>query len=214
LLPHGVVSAAAVPSELSDLSVLYPQERAAIEKAVSSRQEQYCATRVLARQLFEQLGVPAQAIVNRPDRSPIWPAGYHGTITHTAAWCAVAIAPRDVVAGLGIDVESARELETDVVQRVLTSAECVRLPRSGRSAEALGALVFSAKESVYKCVYPTVQRFIGFSEVELGLDFAKGEFWVENLAPELGSVQPLFERLRGRFALSHDLWLTAAFIPT
>lgn len=212
LLPPGVASAAATPRELGELSALYPEERAAVANAVKSRQEQYCATRVLARQLFTQLGVPAQAVLNRPDRSPIWPTGYQGAITHTGSWCAVAVAPRTVVTGLGIDVESARELEIDVIERVMTPAERAQLSKNGHSPEALGALLFSAKESVYKCVYPTLQRFIGFSEVELSVDFAKGEFRVEKLGPELATAAPLFEQLRGRLAQSDDLWLTAAFI--
>ncbi len=37
-------------------------------------------------------------------------------------------------------------------------------------------LIFSAKESLYKCFYPLVKRFFGFHAVELELDPKRQRF--------------------------------------
>ena len=55
------------------------------------------------------------------------------------------------------------------------------------------SLRFSAKEAFYKAIYPLVRRFVGFQEVEIELQTARGEFEVrvvaEPLSEELASVK-------------------------
>jgi 4'-phosphopantetheinyl transferase EntD len=214
LLPAGVESAEGHPQSLSAQAVLYAEEQAAIARAVPTRREQYGATRLLARQLFARLGLPPQAVVNRADRSPIWPSGYLGTITHTQAWCGVALAKETCVAGVGIDAESDVPLETGVARRVLSAREWEAMVASGHEPEKIAALWFSAKESVYKCVHPQVQRFIGFSEVELCVDWQRNEFVVTEVSAELDSHRALLTALRGRFSNVAGLWVTAATVPS
>ena len=78
--------------------------------------------------------------------------------------------------------------------------DLVALP-SERAHDA--ALLFSAKESVYKCLYPTAGHFLEFHDVELA--FGDGTFTLLRAA---GYAQPV----HGRFAISADHVATVAII--
>jgi 4'-phosphopantetheinyl transferase EntD len=138
---------------------LFPDEAAAVARAVAKRRREFAFGRACAR---AALGANISIPVGQGG-APIWPAGVSGSITHTYDYAAAAI----VRAGhIGIDVESlARMAEIENL------AERVALP--SERAVPVG-IVFSAKESVYKCLYqslgPTAGRFLEFADVELAFD--------------------------------------------
>lgn len=209
LLSETVLSAEGVPAELAPAATLLPAEEQAIVKAVPRRRAQYAATRLLARHVFRQCGLPEFPVLNRKDRSPIWPAGYVGSITHTDAWCGVALAPEHELAGVGIDAEEAKELDEAIVTRILTERERTELERLQCREGQLATLWFSGKESVYKAIFPTVQRYVEFSEVELDLDLDARRFVArarsERLSTEHGTI---VASLDGRFHRRGTLWVT------
>jgi 4'-phosphopantetheinyl transferase EntD len=169
----------------------------------------------LARQLFRSFGLPEAPILNREDRSPIWPQGYTGSITHTALWCGVAFAPLSAVRSVGIDAEAAERLDPKVAERVLTTREWQRISEAGHHPPEFAALWFSAKESVYKCVFPIVRRFIGFTEVEIHVSIADGTFRAEPVGAQLEAEHGVTVRqLRGRFLSTDALWLTSATLDS
>ena len=146
-----------------DAPPLFPEEEAAVAKAFDRRRRPFAFGRACAR---EALGT-AVAIAVGPNRQPIWPPGIAGSITHTDEHAAAAVI--ETHRSLGIDLESlAHAAQTpDLLAMVATSAE-----RAAFAHEHLAALVFSAKESVYKCVYPVIGRFLDFHDVELHFDEA------------------------------------------
>ena len=153
---------------------LLAAEREAIEGAASSRVEQFTAGRVCSRLALGRFGVAATTpIVRGEDRAPIWPEGFVGSITHTDVWCAAAVGRKESLRSVGIDLEPATPLKEALWRRVCTPAERERLrelPNSG----LMGKILFSAKESVYKCQYPLTTQFLGFHAVEV--DVGDGEF--------------------------------------
>lgn len=131
------------------------------------RQRESASGRALARSLLAQCGASDGAVGRGADGAPLWPAGFIGTISHTAALLAVAVAPAHALAGIGIDVELSDGLrDTAAIDAVcLDAAE-----RALADACALGhaqarVLFFSAKEALYKCLYPRLRRYIDFSDV-------------------------------------------------
>jgi 4'-phosphopantetheinyl transferase EntD len=148
---------------------LQPAEREAVEGAAQSRVEQFTAGRVCSRIALGRFGVATTTpIVQGEDRAPIWPEGFVGSITHTDTWCAAAVARAEDLRSLGIDLEAATPLKEALWRRVCTEKErewLRQLPNSG----LMGKVLFSAKESVYKCQYPLTTRFLGFHAVELEL---------------------------------------------
>jgi 4'-phosphopantetheinyl transferase EntD len=179
---------------------LRPSEQVAVAGAVPKRQREVAFGRACARRALAALGVPAADLPAGPDRAPIWPAGLTGSITHTDD-VAAAIASRDL-RGVGLDLESvAHAARTpDLLAAVTTGPERRRL---GGLALPVAALVFSAKESVYKCLYPLGRRALEFGEVELEL--GEGTFTVLRAAGY--AEAPL---IRGRYAIAEGLVATVA----
>ncbi len=213
LLDDAISTAEGEPEALYVEGCLHPEEEAAIERAVPKRRKEYGAARLLARALFARYGLPPLPVLNREDRSPIWPDGYVGSITHTTSFCGVALAPARALRGLGIDAEQAGPMQAPIVARVTTERERAAMARAGYESTAVATLWFSAKESVYKCLHPTVRRFIGFSEVELVVDFDAGRFRAEAAGTEWdrGHVE-LVERLEGRFLQTNGVWITSSVL--
>jgi 4'-phosphopantetheinyl transferase EntD len=150
---------------------LFPEEAQNIAQAVDSRRRQFTAGRLLARRAWQELGVPPSALLNDEQRVPTWPAGIVGSITHTHGWCGAVVARASEFGALGADVEAASALDLDLWQRVCRPEEREFLGRQSQGlAGLLAKAVFSAKESIYKALYPTVRVFLDFQamHIEIG----------------------------------------------
>jgi 4'-phosphopantetheinyl transferase EntD len=212
LFDEQVIALEANPSELGPRADVFDEERAAVARAVEKRRLEYFATRHLAHQAFAALGVPVVPLLNNADRSPCWPAGVVGSLTHTAGWCGVAVtrAGGECI-GLGVDAERVYDMNIEVARRVLTKHEFDAL-----AGWALGelqeraTLIFSAKEAVYKCLFPLVKRYIGFDEVEISVArVSAGEFQFRAVSERL-HAECVNSRARwsARFERQDNLWLT------
>lgn len=155
-----------------DLTVSSPYavEREAMVRAVPSRRAEFLTGRTAARAALAELGVSVGPIARRPDRSPDWPPGIVGSITHTRGLCAAVVARHRRVwaapLGLGIDVEVDAVLDDAVVHRVLTTRERAALGAPiGRDA----VVAFSAKESLFKAINPATGVWLEANEVEVEL---------------------------------------------
>lgn len=191
---------------------LLPAEAALAVRFGARRRREFAAGRACARRLLAELGMPAVPLERDAHRAPCWPAGIVGSISHGAGLCVVAVAPRRAIVGLGVDVESDGPLRDGVRRRVCTESERRRLaalPESeqGRSAK----LLFSIKESIYKCVHPLVQVPIGFQQADVRIDLATGRYTVTPIGtrPEvavwLAAVEGAFLWREGRVLSSATL---------
>ena len=150
--PNLLVTTAAPIYGLGDL---LPAERAALVGAEPVRQQEFATGRVCARLLLARMGVTEAVLPMRDDRTPMWPAGFVGSISHTRDLCIVAVARRTDVTSIGIDVEHNSGLAEELWDLILTDSERGWLehqPAVRRSR--LATALFSAKESTYKCLYP------------------------------------------------------------
>ncbi|NPV22745.1 4'-phosphopantetheinyl transferase family protein [Bradyrhizobium aeschynomenes] len=181
---------------------LFPEERAFIQAAVPKRRAEFATARILARRSLAAFGVPPGPLVPGPDRAPVWPSGFTGSISHCANYCAVVVARRRDVTSLGLDVEDVRELDAGLQDLVLTPAErqwIVAQPEAIRPV--LPILIFSAKEAYYKCQYPITRGFLDFRDVELGIEWAPGTFAARVLKTGWPAA---VARLSGRFVVDQD----------
>ena len=97
---------------------------------------------------------------------PIWPDGIVGSVTHKNGTAIVAIAESKKYQSLGIDLEYLDPFRQRHIQsRVLTATEQELFENSNQSQMEL-LLIFSAKESIYKAIYPLTHEFFGFKDVE------------------------------------------------
>lgn len=167
LLPDSV-RLAEMPPDLADPAALPAEELRQIERAVPKRRMEFAAGRQLARRLLIEIGQGIDAMPSDADRVPRWPQAVVGSITHCRSLCAVAVAPRTLSGGIGLDVEPAEPMNPDLLPQILRDAERERLRDwPDRWRDLAGILTFSAKEALYKSIYPARRVFLDFQDVEL-----------------------------------------------
>lgn len=151
---------------VSQLTVELPQ---ALEHAVLSRRAEYTIGRFCAARALRQASSSETHVLFRGDRSPGWPAGYVGSITHAAGYVQAIVAPESRFRGIGIDCEQliSADRADQIHHMVLLGDE--RTILSALGTELGLTLIFSAKESIYKCLRPLVGRFFEFKDAEVKL---------------------------------------------
>ncbi len=211
LFPPGVAWASADAD--ADPPALHPDEEALASAMAPARRREFAGGRACAHRALAALGAGDGPVLRGERRMPVWPNGVVGAITHGAGFCAAAVARRSAFAGVGLDAERLRPLSPRVLERIAGDAERSALARlPDHPAEWWGAVVFSAKESLYKAYFPSTRVFLAFRDAEIALDPAAGAFaarLVRADAPDAAGRRA-FE---GRFELRGDLVLTALAIP-
>jgi enterobactin synthetase component D len=187
-----------------------------LAKAVRKRQAEFIAGRFAALSALRSAGYGGKAEIGvREDRSPIWPAGFTGTITHTDGYVSAACARVEHVRALGRDTERALDAATalEIEGHSLSTAELKRLTSAGFDAATATSIVFSAKESLYKALHPLVGRFFDFQEAEVTrVDASSGELQLKLLV-DLSAEFKCQSIIPVRFLLA-DLVHTAIEIKT
>jgi len=198
LFPEGVIGVAATPEMWAES--LPPEEEAAIVRAVTRRRREFTAGRACARQALASLGFPVKALPMGPDRLPSWPAGVVGSISHCQDFCAAAVARRDAFESLGLDVERAVPLDDHLVSIVCQDDELAGaslLP--GPHARLTSMLVFSAKESAFKCWFPVGRTFLDFHDVRIAFDPARSAFTAKFV--HTAGVPERLREMQGRYVI-------------
>jgi len=146
----------------------YQSDLDPVINAVTSRQREYIAGRVLARELLDRIGVNAQTIASGPKREPLWPTGIVGSISHNERSCAVVVAQNSVVTSVGIDIETIGRIDRHLWANLFTEEETEHLQQLEPAAQSRQATVlFSIKEAFYKYQFPITQGWVGFRDVSV-----------------------------------------------
>ena len=173
------------------------------------RRLEFLAGRYCVREALRAIGHDDTGPIGiGPDRSPRWPPGIVGTITHTSRYASAAVARATDARGLGLDVQPM--IADDVADRVrdLIAApeELEALASTGWNMSVLLTAVFSAKEAVFKCLYAQVGRYFDFRDAAVTSIDVIGRISVvlhSTLTAELHAGYELhgrFERDESRFA--------------
>ncbi|WLH78112.1 MULTISPECIES: 4'-phosphopantetheinyl transferase family protein [unclassified Pseudomonas] len=141
-----------------------------IQRSVAKRQAEFLAGRLCARAALQQLDqldcIPAIG----EDRAPVWPGHISGSITHSTGHAAAIVGHKAQWRGLGMDLENVMPLERAerLAGEILTADELKRMAHVPREQVALlVTLTFSAKESLFKALYPIVQKRFYFEHAEV-----------------------------------------------
>lgn len=160
-----------------DFSVRNISLPSGFDKMVAKRRCGFLAGRLCATRALQRAGVFSQ-VGTAHGGNPIWPEGYIGSISHTdtrAVACAVTTEHFSAV-GLDTEIIMTSDLAYELAPLLLNQPEC-------RGSDLMPfnhyvTLVFSAKEALYKSLYPNVGVFFGFeaaSLIELDESMAKFE---------------------------------------
>ena len=147
------------PTTFTDADLLWLPHHAELSNAGRKRKAEHLAGRIAAVHALPDHTVPGIG----PSGEPLWPEGVSGSITHSGTK-AMAVAVRYPDALVGIDCEAilpdreAREIQDGIIN----AQEAMCLTRSGYPFALALTLAFSAKESLFKALFPTARRYMGF----------------------------------------------------
>ena len=186
LLPDGV--AVSVGSIAGSSSTLDESERPATARMSPQRLREFTQGRAEARAALGALGAPTGPLPMGTDRAPIWPPGYVGSISHAGDIAVAVVASRGQIAAVGVDLEPAVPLEPELLSRVCRPEELARL-RAVPTPALHAKLIFSAKESVYKCLAPVLGLFFEFADLEIVFSGMGKQFHAVGHGPAQGRVR-------------------------
>ena len=117
------------------------------------------------------------------------------------------------VSGIGIDLESLSR----VVDFNIRSHVCVEKERefmeslTVEQANRYLRIIFSAKESIFKCFFPISQTYLYFQDAEIIIDDKNSEFSFLLSKACTGITSAGFQH-SGKFLIKDDLLLTSIYI--
>ena len=180
---------------------LFEVESLQVQSAVATRRQEFATGRWCARRAMRILGHEPGPIPVGEGRSPLWPVGVHGSISHTHGFTCALVT--DGTARVGLDVERLdREITRPTWDLILSARETRRF-----HTESEKLMVFSAKETFFKAVYPLVRRMVGFHEIEIEYGNRPKEFAVRlgpflSLTVDADRVLPIACEIREPFVFT------------
>jgi enterobactin synthetase component D len=153
-------------SLFEQFSIHFPE---VIKSSVLKRQAEYLAGRYAARSALSHLGLEVKDIATGKHRNPVWPAGVSASITHTDRIAICAASYKHDHEYLGIDFEKRLNLKCvdEIKYSIINLQEESLLLKSELSFEDAFTLTFSAKESLFKALYPHVGGYFDFSAAQI-----------------------------------------------
>ena len=148
----------------SDLEIEPPFS---LEKVSIKRKADFLAGRYAAKQAMQQLSIAYQNITIGDHRQPIWPHGVVGSISHTQE-VAVCLLSKNTQQLIGVDVENI--LDTSVTKEIsksIISQEEANINPSVSGFDLFVTIAFSAKETLFKALFPQVGNYFGFDVAQV-----------------------------------------------
>ena len=161
--------------ELEGLS-LHPETQSFLSKfkATQTRKLESLRGRKCAQYLVQRLTGKVAPITADQDGAPVWPENIIGSISHSGDIVGACVAPQSrdqklEILSLGYDIELTENLSLDLLGKIATEKEIFWINGAQSKQQQLirATKIFSAKESLFKCIFPTLRKTIGFLDIEL-----------------------------------------------
>lgn len=192
-------------SSFKKFNINFPKQ---LHNAAFKRKAEYLAGRVCASKALTALGIENFQVRIQPNRTPLWPEGVCGSISHTAEIAVAITSAAPHIIGLGVDVEHSMSAQQEIALQdyiIYPNESAIFKAMSKHLANPL-TLVFSAKESIFKALYPAVRTFFGFEAAEL-IDFNQNSF-LFRLTKSLNESISINTQLRVYFQQNQSIVLT------
>lgn len=140
-----------------------------IQRAVANRRREYFAGRYLAKLALAEVDIEGFDVTADARHCPLWPEGFRGSISHSGDYAVCLLARTRDMRVLGVDVVDWLDdaVAERITRKVIDREERQLLVESGLPLNRAVSLCFSAKESIYKGLYPHVQTYFGFGKAKL-----------------------------------------------
>lgn len=157
-----------IDEKISDSRQFLHQQEIELADKISSlkRRNHFLSGRRCAQQLISPFLKETAPILKNKDRSPQWPDGIKGSITHDNDLAAALILhPDSPFKGVGIDIEDlTRKLSPAVSKHILTDWELSQWNKNKEGISQETRIIFSIKEAIFKCFHPLNKIYLGFHD--------------------------------------------------
>lgn len=143
------------------------------ETVSARRKTTFALGRIAARQAAAGVGHDLGDLPVGDSGAPTWPAGLVGSIAHTDLHGIALVGRTTSVGAVGVDIERLAP-RGDIERLVAFDAELDWVAAGDADRRTLE--LFSAKEAIFKAVYPTVGVRFGFDAVRLEADVPGPDF--------------------------------------
>ena len=194
---------------------LLPEEQAIAESFGSQkRRAEFTMGRIYAHGAISRFGLESEPILRNPEtREPFWPDSVWGSITHSAGFAAVAVGLKKKIKGVGIDLESfSRSVDLKIRSHVCVNSELEWLESlPTKQANRALRIIFSAKESIFKCLYPSTKTYLSFKDAAVAVNETEKNFSFIIFKSFPGIIQQGFPH-QGRYSEIDKMLLTSVYI--
>ena len=194
---------------------LLPEEEKFLKTLSSTkRQTEFSQGRSSAHQALAKFKLESEPILrNAETREPCWPEAVRGSITHSGEYAAAAVGLADYVSGIGIDLESlSRVVDFNISRHVCVEKELEWLKTLAPDQANRGLrIIFSAKESIFKCLFPISKTYLYFKDATVTIDEAKTEFTF-TLSKACSGITAAGFQHSGKFSIINKMLLTAIYL--
>lgn len=150
----------------ADENDLFKEESAYLKSIRSpARKESYILGRAACHQALKKVGLNGP-VLRAEDGRPEWPQNITGSLSNKAGFGVAAVTKNPNYLAFGIDLEAQFE-NTKIAKKIGTQNEIIEL--NLESDPAILTKLFSAKEALFKALYPRTRTFFGFLDAELAL---------------------------------------------
>ncbi len=147
---------------------IHPEEGQVLSpRACAKKRTEFALGRAAVRHALRELGEGSFPVLRGGQGQPLWPEGIMGSITHCWPWAVALVVKSEKPFAIGIDLENLEKARmVDISGLICTGSELV-WAHGGFDFQERLAMIFSAKETVYKAFYRFCRRYIDFKEIEL-----------------------------------------------
>lgn len=173
-----------------------------ISNAVNARKSEFLAGRFLAAYIINRLGFSNLKVDVRTNRMPVWPDNIKGSISHVNRFAVCAVSACKSITRIGIDIELLnQETTSDLINTVMSEDEILFANTTGFNSAYIFSLFFSAKESLFKALYPEVNFYFDFDAARIiSIDIEEMIFTI-SLNYSLSSIHKKGMTYNGRYII-------------
>jgi enterobactin synthetase component D len=148
----------------NEFNILFPES---LSKAVPKRKAEFLAGRIIVRETMKIMALPMIDIPIGMNRSPRWPQGVAGSISHSNNQVFCLLSKKNN--GIGIDYEEIipGEDAVDIQRSIVSKKEVSLFSEVNSDYNKLLTLAFSAKESLFKALYFSVRKYFYFLDATI-----------------------------------------------
>lgn len=193
---------------------LLPEEHSFVKTLGSQkRRAEFTLGRICAHQALSKYGLESVPILRNPEtREPCWPESVRGSITHSDEFAAVAVGLSKNISGVGLDLESlSRSVDFNIRRHVCVETEREWLESlPSKQADLALRIIFSAKESIFKCLFPVSKTYLSFQDAAVTINESEYDFYFI-LSKACDGVTPQGFQHQGKYSIKDTMLLTSVY---